>query len=82
MTLTMYRMEDTERVRMKIREDRRREVREKAEREEEMEKIKEERLEKNRKWREKKVDIFTNFRNNTGCQKCILIAVWIRKIVC
>ena len=32
MTLTMYRMEDTERVRMKLREDRRREVREKAER--------------------------------------------------
>ena len=32
MTLTMYRMEDTERVRMKLREDKRREVREKAER--------------------------------------------------
>ena len=32
MTLKMYRMEDTERVRMKLREDRRREVREKAER--------------------------------------------------
>merc|ERR1712130_995891 len=30
MTLTMYRMEDTERVRFKLREDRRREVREKA----------------------------------------------------
>lgn len=54
MTLTMYRMEDTERVRMKLREDRRREVREKAEKEEEMEKMKEERLEKNRKWRQRK----------------------------
>ena len=35
MTLTMNRMEDTERVRFKLREDRRREVREKAEKEEE-----------------------------------------------
>lgn len=32
MTLKMYRLEDTERVRMKLREDRRREVRERAER--------------------------------------------------
>lgn len=54
MTLTLYRMEDTERVRMKLREDRRAEVREKAEKEEEMEKLKEERLERNRRWREKK----------------------------
>ena len=54
MTLTMYRMEDTERVRFKLREDRRREVREKAEKEEEMEKLKEERLERNRRWRERK----------------------------
>ena len=32
MTLKMYRLEDTERVRMKLREDRRSEVRERAER--------------------------------------------------
>ena len=69
MTLTMYRMEDTERVRMKLREDRRREVREKAERyvrcqrsfsfyfylrEERIETMKEERLERNQRWRERK----------------------------
>jgi len=33
----MYRMEDTERIRFKLREDRRREVRERAEKEEEVE---------------------------------------------
>ena len=54
MMMTMYRMEDTERIRFKLREDRRREVREKAEKEEEVEKMREDRLERNRRWREKK----------------------------
>ena len=54
MTLKMYRMEDTERVRMKLREDRRKEVRDKFDREEELEKMREERMMKNKKWREKK----------------------------
>ena len=54
MTLTLYRMEETERVRFKLREDRRREVRERAEREEEREKMVEERQERNRRWRERR----------------------------
>ena len=49
MTLKMYRMEDTERVRMKLREDRRKEVRDKFDREEELEKMREERMMKNKK---------------------------------
>ena len=55
MNLVMYRMQDTERVRTKLREDRRQELRTKAEREEEREKAQMERLERNRKWREKKL---------------------------
>ena len=51
MNLVMYRMQDTERVRTKLREDRRQELRTKAEREEEREKAQMERLERNRKWR-------------------------------
>ena len=43
-------LQDTENVRMKLREDRRREVREKFEREEAEEKAREERLERNRRW--------------------------------
>eukprot|EP00091_Calanus_sinicus_P023525 TRINITY_DN7993_c0_g1_i1.p1 TRINITY_DN7993_c0_g1~~TRINITY_DN7993_c0_g1_i1.p1 ORF type:complete len:130 (+),score=46.81 TRINITY_DN7993_c0_g1_i1:138-527(+) len=39
MNLVMYRMQDTERVRTKLREDRRQELRTKAEREEEREKM-------------------------------------------
>jgi hypothetical protein len=54
MNLVMYRMEDTERVRTKLREDRRRAVREKAELEEHKEKSQMERMERNKKWREKK----------------------------
>ena len=54
MNLVMYRMQDTERVRFKLREDRRQELRTKAEREEEREKMQMERVERNRKWREKK----------------------------
>jgi len=54
MNLVMYRMQDTERVRFKLREDRRQAVRTKAEREELMEKMVMERLERNRKWRERK----------------------------
>ena len=50
----MYRMEDTERIRTKLREDRRRAVREKAEMEELKEKSQMERIEQNKKWREKK----------------------------
>ena len=53
MNLVMYRMQDTERVRTKLREDRRQALRTKAEREEEREKMQMERLERNRKWREK-----------------------------
>ena len=44
-------LQDTENVRMKLREDRRREVREKFEREEAEEKAREERLERNRRKR-------------------------------
>ena len=54
MNLVMYRMQDTENVRTKLREERRQDVRVKAEREEEREKMQMERLERNRKWREKK----------------------------
>jgi len=54
MTLVMYRMEDTERIRFKLREDRRREVREKAENEEAREKEQLERLARNKRWRERK----------------------------
>ena len=57
MNLVMYRMQDTERVRFKLREDRRQEVRMKAEREEEREKLQMERLERNKKWRERKLGI-------------------------
>jgi len=55
MNLVMYRMQDTERVRFKLREDRRQEVRMKAEREEEREKMQMERLERNKKWRQRKL---------------------------
>ena len=55
MNLVMYRMQDTERVRTKLREDRRQALRTNAEREEEREKMQMERLERNRKWREKKL---------------------------
>ena len=54
MNLVMYRMEDTERIRTKLRENRRRAVREKAEMEELKEKSQMERIEQNKKWREKK----------------------------
>ena len=54
MNLVMYRMEDTERVRYKLRERRRQEIREKAAKEEETEKKQMERMEMNRKWRERK----------------------------
>jgi len=54
MNLVMYRMQDTENVRTKLREERRQDVRIKAEMEEEREKMQMERLERNRKWREKK----------------------------
>ena len=54
MNLVLYRMEDTERVRYKLRERRRQEIREKAAKEEEMEKKQMERIERNRKWRERK----------------------------
>jgi len=54
MNLVMYRMQDTENVRFRLREERRQDVRLKAEREEEREKAQMERLERNRKWREKK----------------------------
>jgi len=54
MSLVMYRMQDTERVRTKLREDRRFAVREKAELEEHKEKSQMERIERNRKWRERK----------------------------
>ena len=57
MNLVMYRMEDTERIRTKLREDRRRGVREKAEMEEVKEKSQMERIERNKKWREKKFGI-------------------------
>jgi hypothetical protein len=53
MNLVMYRMEDTERIRTKLREGRRRAVREKAEMEELKEKSQMERIERNKKWREK-----------------------------
>ena len=53
MNLVMYRMQDTERVRTKLREDRRRAIREKAEMEEQREKSQMERIERNKKWREK-----------------------------
>lgn len=55
MNLVMYRMADTENLRMKLRERTRSQIREKATREEEREKAQIERLERNRKWREKKV---------------------------
>ena len=55
MSLTLYRMEDTERVRYQIRERRRQEVWDKAAREEEKEKKQIEMIERNRKWREKKI---------------------------
>ena len=51
MNLVMYRMEDTERLRSKMRERRRREVFEKAEKEEEDEKALFERVERNKRWR-------------------------------
>ena len=54
MNLVLYRMEDTERIRYKLRERRRQEIREKAAKEEEMEKKQMERIERNRKWRERK----------------------------
>ena len=55
MNLVMYRMQDTENVRFRLREERRQDVRMKAEREEEREKLQMERLERNKKWREKKL---------------------------
>ena len=55
MNLVMYRMEDTERVRFKLRERRRQEIREKAAKEEEVEKKQMERIERNRKWRDRKL---------------------------
>ena len=54
MNLVLYRMEDTERVRYKLREKRRRELRETAERQEEKEKQQMERIERNKKWRDRK----------------------------
>eukprot|EP00092_Neocalanus_flemingeri_P004029 GFUD01004336.1.p1 GENE.GFUD01004336.1~~GFUD01004336.1.p1 ORF type:complete len:247 (+),score=77.79 GFUD01004336.1:231-971(+) len=54
MNLVMYRMQDTERIRSKLREGRRQDLRINAEREEEKEKMIMERLERNRKWRERK----------------------------
>lgn len=51
MNLVMYRMEDTERLRSRMRERRRREVFEKAEKEEEREKAIFARAERNRRWR-------------------------------
>ena len=54
MSLTLYRMEDTERVRYQLRERKRQAVWDKAAREEEKEKKQMERLERNRKWRERK----------------------------
>ena len=47
-------MEDTERVRYKLREKRRRELRETAERQEEKEKQQIERIGRNNKWRDRK----------------------------
>ena len=54
MNLLMYRMEDTERLRSKMRERRRQEVFEKAEMEEEKEKNVFARVERNRRWRARK----------------------------
>jgi len=56
MNLVMYRMEDTERLRSRMRERRRREVFEKAEKEEEREKAVFARLERNRRWRARRED--------------------------
>jgi len=55
MNLVMYRMQDTENLRMRIRERNRASVRDKARNEEVREKYHMDRLEKNRKWRDKKL---------------------------
>ena len=66
MNLVMYRMEDTERVRTKLREGRRQEIRDKAAQEEENEKKQMERIERNRKWRERKYgkESISEFKDN------------------
>ena len=55
MNLVLYRMEDTERIRFKLREKRRQEIREKAAKDEENEKERMDRMERNRKWRDRKL---------------------------
>lgn len=54
MNLVMYRMQDTENVRFRLRERKRQEVRDKFEKEEREDKLRMERLERNKKWRQRK----------------------------